>query len=694
MSLDWGLGFGNNHTVTWDDRVAGTDLYGPVQVNTAENADGDLMQQIGSPWSDSLMAHQSNGQPMFPVDTPAQYSSNSGIDDNTWPDDNNTWSDHIYTNANAMDPNLQQNSTNNFQQNSTNNFHQNANDNMQRLIKQVHETQARLPMPRHDFSELFQNGNGGVGHLQYPGSFDSVMNQHSYQDMVTDDGAGQGHSRMNSNGTMLNGGTMHHMPNNDLGHGQNGMRAYQKQAAVGNPFNHLQAGPPQFTHPFVVEGTHPFAVEGMPANADDGIAPQYRHSYPGTMHSAIGGGTTDLAAAARAQRASRGRASLPTPYTSQDAPRYSRDAPVPISALPNPRNMNPGHASSSTAPVIVPATGPMQNDVTIPAKPKPGRRPMDDSGETADRRREQNRQAQRTFRDKRAQRVNDLEEELRKLKSEHQEQIANFHRQVEEQRTDIVGLRARNATLEDENKSLIKEVAQLRRQPAAGRPQAPSPDTAPDEGPAPVNYMFQPEDDHLAIDFTHKFASKRVESNAAFASPYAEATNGQKCGFCTDQQNCVCDQEEASTMTLAQPNSSVGAKAHPVPGGCDACLADPERAQACKDSYKKALQYPTFRANTGESSRILGEHTTSLPSMVTSDGMPPSKKARISCSQAIDKFAQSGQRLASISELFGSIHALPAVGSNGQGFDVEEHEAAEVLQTLHQQHMSPKAKEQ
>lgn len=51
------------------------------------------------------------------------------------------------------------------------------------------------------------------------------------------------------------------------------------------------------------------------------------------------------------------------------------------------------------------ASGPMSRPVMVPDRPKPGRKPIANEENTADRRRAQNRNAQRNFRDKRQQRV-------------------------------------------------------------------------------------------------------------------------------------------------------------------------------------------------------------------------------------------------------------------------------------------------
>lgn len=78
--------------------------------------------------------------------------------------------------------------------------------------------------------------------------------------------------------------------------------------------------------------------------------------------------------------------------------------------------------------------GPMSAPVSLRALPKPGRKPMPQDTATS-RRREQNRQAQRNFRDKRQQRVNELADELKALRDDMKERDCEWRKAVHEERS-------------------------------------------------------------------------------------------------------------------------------------------------------------------------------------------------------------------------------------------------------------------
>ena len=63
-------------------------------------------------------------------------------------------------------------------------------------------------------------------------------------------------------------------------------------------------------------------------------------------------------------------------------------------------------------------SGPMSADVVLRERARPGRKPMTQD-DTGDRRRKQNREAQRAFRDKRQQKLADTQQELEERKQEY-----------------------------------------------------------------------------------------------------------------------------------------------------------------------------------------------------------------------------------------------------------------------------------
>lgn len=105
----------------------------------------------------------------------------------------------------------------------------------------------------------------------------------------------------------------------------------------------------------------------------------------------------------------------------------------------------------------------------IPPRPKPGRKPATDTPPT--KRKAQNRAAQRAFRERRAARVNELEDQIKQIEDEHdmhvaafKEQISNLSHEVEQCRNEMTWWRDRCHALEKEvsversaKEALVKE---------------------------------------------------------------------------------------------------------------------------------------------------------------------------------------------------------------------------------------------
>ena len=124
-------------------------------------------------------------------------------------------------------------------------------------------------------------------------------------------------------------------------------------------------------------------------------------------------------------------------------------------------------------------------------------------------------------------------------------------------------------------------------------------------------------------------------------------TDDSNCGFCTDDQNCLC-KAQRSIETVPQA------------GNCEACMADPARARACRQLAASAQPEDVTMYDRS------GSGTQSLP--------------KITCEELMDRTKRHGQRLASITELFGT-QIRPIASSSGR-YEVQEHEAAQALQTL------------
>ncbi|KAL4812799.1 hypothetical protein BDW67DRAFT_169339 [Aspergillus spinulosporus] len=254
-------------------------------------------------------------------------------------------------------------------------------------------------------------------------------------------------------------------------------------------------------------------------------------------------------------------------------------------------------------PTVSPSPGPgtpgsvTSKEWIIPPRPKPGRKPATDTPPT--KRKAQNRAAQRAFRERRAARVSELEEQIKCIEDDHEihvatfkEQIANLSREVEQCRTEMGWWRDRCHALEKEvsveraaRETLVKELrSSLPEKHTSGTDAVPLPPRSSrpshmeveksspadrqsemgEEVPLGCNRCstshcqciedafgmpaiemnraqepkIKPEPEEMEIDFTTRFAAPRHEEDKA-ASPVASPPV-DPCGFCQDGTPCIC----------------------------------------------------------------------------------------------------------------------------------------------------------
>ncbi|KAI0467919.1 hypothetical protein F4859DRAFT_506363 [Xylaria cf. heliscus] len=125
-------------------------------------------------------------------------------------------------------------------------------------------------------------------------------------------------------------------------------------------------------------------------------------------------------------------------------------------------------AVPSNVAVVPPKTSITSKEWVIPPRPKPGRKPATDTPPT--KRKAQNRAAQRAFRERRAARVGELEEELEEQREENERIQQQLHRQIESLNAEVESLRSQNNAfkerLEQERiaqAALAKELESLQR---------------------------------------------------------------------------------------------------------------------------------------------------------------------------------------------------------------------------------------
>lgn len=317
-----------------------------------------------------------------------------------------------------------------------------------------------------------------------------------------------------------------------------------------------------------------------------------------------------------------------------------------------------------------------------------------------DRRRQQNRMAQRKFRDNRQQKLQEalveLEEtkrqiqqkdaELKSHMEESRQQIKEQNEMIQAQREQIQATLAKIESFEkraqDSDRRANDAEAQLQ---AFKTKQQQLPSAIANFRPAyPVSTRSVNQEDAptppgsengMEIDFTNwnkapqssydLNQSATNDSNQMDYMPQSQVDDN--CGFCSDLQNCVCAQEKAAAAAAVEKPAPVS-----VPGSCDQCRNDPVRAQACRDMA--ASTQISARPSTLDSARAQDRTTTS-------GSMPPPPPR--TCSNMIDTFNRYGERTASIASLFGGRRLNTYPASTGGGYEFQETEAAEVLSNLH-----------
>ncbi|KAK5132891.1 hypothetical protein LTR08_008411 [Meristemomyces frigidus] len=334
--------------------------------------------------------------------------------------------------------------------------------------------------------------------------------------------------------------------------------------------------------------------------------------------------------------------------------------------------------------------GPMSSKILLPARAKPGRKPIPEQ-HAVDRRRTQNRCAQRNFRDKRQQKLHESQVELEDRKVVYRDSVGELERQLHDMRHE---LREAQRQVRETNARESRAVAALdtlkqqyiqqqqqKLQSSLFRPIT----TAPGQASYPtlaINTSHSapiggygsalntpPEDTYPSeTDFTTYRAfrpqqpqsghSTRPTSSHSSGEPMdftRGISSGDHCGFCTDDQNCACRNDDPAQNVAAASTAF-------QPGNCEACRLDPARAEACRDLARGASFDPTLDSGVRNSS-------STLPAPM-----------RVSCAALVDDFRQYGERATSLTEVLGApINAYPVKTG---GYEIEHYEAAQVLQNL------------
>ncbi|KAL1860199.1 hypothetical protein Plec18170_002149 [Paecilomyces lecythidis] len=209
----------------------------------------------------------------------------------------------------------------------------------------------------------------------------------------------------------------------------------------------------------------------------------------------------------------------------------------------------------SAAPATSPAPGTPGSITTkewvIPPRPKPGRKPATDTPPT--KRKAQNRAAQRAFRERRAARVGELEEQIKQIEDENaaredgfKEQISNLSTEVEQCRNEITWWKDRCHALEKEvavernaKEALAKEMRSAGSSDRAA---------APDVVPLPPRRSARNVQTAREVSSTEEVASGAQDAQRDVPSG---------CGNCSQARcQCIEDAFNINTITSSNENSS------------------------------------------------------------------------------------------------------------------------------------------
>jgi hypothetical protein len=192
----------------------------------------------------------------------------------------------------------------------------------------------------------------------------------------------------------------------------------------------------------------------------------------------------------------------------------------------------------------------------VPPRPKPGRKPATDTPPT--KRKAQNRAAQRAFRERRAARVGELEEQLEEVKDEQlkretemRNKIIRLEAEVLRFNNELQSWKLRCDSLDQiaeyekrEKEAALTELSHLRNNAQKKTDAVPLMRLSRQQEAKVLTPAAEPEDSptsmKMEIDFTTQFSSKTepvhsIQDIEESARPFAES-----CGFCKEGTYCMC----------------------------------------------------------------------------------------------------------------------------------------------------------
>lgn len=336
----------------------------------------------------------------------------------------------------------------------------------------------------------------------------------------------------------------------------------------------------------------------------------------------------------------------------------SSNASTPFSSTPQ-LAIKPTSAGSQP---VGPGMGPLKTSITskewvIPPRPKPGRKPATDTPPT--KRKAQNRAAQRAFRERRAARVGELEEELDEQREEHERAQQGLHHQIEGLTAEIESLRGQNAALKDtlekeraERAASVGELESLRRRfrDEASSISSRNGSFMSQHGRVP-SFSSQ---HRSSVGGMASHASGQRNSTSAFSIPQmisppdSSTSPGQLqmlpdivgCGNCSSTGACACADDVLTSAAVDCGKCSIGTRCECLEAALNSSTAGAETELKRKSSFistlapeekrQKAETYP----NEIDFTAIFSKKKVSIAAPVPAEPLPsaqPSLQPREPC---------------------------------------------------------------
>lgn len=264
--------------------------------------------------------------------------------------------------------------------------------------------------------------------------------------------------------------------------------------------------------------------------------------------------------------------------------------------------------SSTTSPPAAPPPLAMtmtSKEWVVPPRPKPGRKPATDTPPT--KRKAQNRAAQRAFRERRAAKIGELEEEMGRREALHEQAVNELQLRIGGLVAETQTLQAKCRWLED---LLQKERGRQQQQPASYRDYDAGPRaSAPTAGiaaprltaqPFSISHLISPPETADAHDVVTCGACPS-NGPCPCAAAALEQVDALGCGKCTLDTRCACLEETlaaTSPTPMDQPDDAFAATVdlkRPLPPGTPPAVASGEkrlRADALETDFTALFAAP------------------------------------------------------------------------------------------------------